>query len=461
VLLAGATMFCTRPMAPAPSAPVALHDCVVSGVAASCGSIPEFENRATRRGRQIDIHFAVVRSTADGHRQAVFSFAGGPGQGSEEMVPLASGWMAPLLATSDLVYVDQRGTGESHVLACDPISMDNPAPTFGHVFDPSLVPRCRKTLEADADLTQYSTDDAVADVDDVRAALGYDTIGLYGVSYGTRMVQAYMRRYREHSRVAVLDGVLPADVNGPLTYAASAQSALARVFAACLRDVTCSVFTRANGAAEFDTALRRFDQGPRAATVHGDDGKAIAVTMTRGDFGYAVRGMLYQRGITASLAGLIHTAAATGNVDGFAQAYAERASRISRSLALGLHLSVLCSEDVPFASDDEIAQATASTFLGRYLFDEYRAACAEWPRAAIRPDARTPVTSRVPTMVVSGAFDPVTPPAFAERVRRSLPLAKWSVDPDGSHGSAQGCSSGLVLSVLETASLSWISDACR
>ena len=130
-------------------------------------------------------------------------------------------------------------------------------------------------------------------------------------------------------------------------------------------------------------------------------------------------------------------------------------------IAEGLHLSVLCAEDVPFASDSEIDAATANTFLGRYLFDEYRAACRDWPRGRLASDFRTPVTVRVPTLLVSGFFDPVTPPAFAERVARSLPLSLSSVAPTGSHGSATGCPRAAVLQVLASGSIDGVPDSCR
>jgi pimeloyl-ACP methyl ester carboxylesterase len=183
--------------------------------------------------------------------------------------------------------------------------------------------------------------------------------------------------------------------------------------------------------------------------------------MTRNDFAYAVRGILYADAGVAELPALITAAAATGDLSEFAQRYWTRAVNLGRSLAHGLHLSVFCAEDIPFATDAEIEAATAGTFMGRYLFDDYRRACALWPRAAIASDFRTPVSARVPVLLISGRFDPVTPPELAERVASSLPLARHIVAPDGAHGVAAGCPRPAVLHLVMRGTLDGMPDVCR
>lgn len=419
-----------------------------------------FENRATRRGRTIDIHFVVVPASPGPARGAVFLFAGGPGQASSDLVFGTAEWTEPLRQTEDLVYVDQRGTGGSHALNCSAEARDNPAAAFGHVFDPSVVARCRAALERNADLRQYTTDNAAADIDEVRAALGYDVVSLYGQSYGTRLAQAYMRRFPRHTRAVVLDGAVPPDIVIPLTYAASAQQSLSRVFAACAVDASCTA-AHPRLPSDFDVLLHRFDGGPIPATVHRRDGTTSSVRMSRGDLGYAVRGMLYAPAAVQQLPDSIAAAARTGNVDVFAQRYFTREIVLGDSIALGTHLSVFCAEDVPFATEAEARTATAGTFLGTYLFDEYRAACSEWPRGEIASDTRAPVASRVPTVLVSGFFDPVTPPQFAAHIAQSLPLARTLVSPAGSHGSVADCPREAALTALGRGTLTDPPPGCR
>jgi len=293
---------------------------------------------------------------------------------------------------------------------------------------------------------------------DVRAALGYMIVSLYGGSDGTRLAQAYLRRFPSQGGSVVLDGVVPFDNAVPVTYAANAQRSLERVFAACAKSAPCQSAHPHTGA-DFERLLQRFDAGPIATHVS-MNGAVVPVRMSRGDLGYAVRGMLYYN-VVARLPDMIAHAAETGDVSEFATAYWKREADLEPAIAFGLHLSVFCAEDVPFPSEHDIEAATAHTFLGRYLFDEYRAACREWPRAPIAPDARTPVASKVPTLLVSGAFDPVTPPAFAESVQHGLAVSLALVATDGSHGSTFGCPRQAVLYVLERGMLAGAPTVCK
>jgi pimeloyl-ACP methyl ester carboxylesterase len=444
---------------PAAIPPLALSPCVVRGVAGECGSLRVVENRATNQGRTIDVHVMVLRSDALRAHEAVFMLAGGPGTGSTSMAPMADGWARPVRASMDVVLIDQRGTGGSHPLACVSSAESNPAAIFGHWEDVTGLQACRARLERDADLTQYTTEAAVLDTDDVRASLGYERITLFGSSYGTRLAQAYARRFPERVRALVLDGVLPFGVHAPVTFAASAQQALDRLVRRCEADPPCRA-THPRLAADFARIVTRLDAGPMPATVRrAADG--VGVSMSRGDFGYAVRGMLYDWNAYETLPGFVSRAAASGDLSDFAQAYWRRHVRFDDTLALGMYLSVLCTEDVPFIRDADVAASSAGTFLGRYLVDQYRAACAVWPRGAVPPDAHIPLTAAVPTLLISGAFDPVTPPEFADRVAQALPLARRILSPFTSHGSAGACARSAVLHVLAGGTLDAMPAVCR
>ena len=430
------------------------------GAPTECGRLTVFENRAARSGRRIDIHFMVIRADQPGVRRASFLFAGGPGQGSTMMAPLANGWARPLRATQDIVMVDQRGTGRSHPLHCPFNREADPAAAFGHVFDPEAVARCRAALEQDADLTQYTTDHAVEDVEDIRARLGYERVSVFGGSYGTRMAQAYVRRYPGRVSAVVLDGVVPFDNAVPLTYARSAQQALDRVFAACATIPSCSQ-AHPRPADDMAAILRRLIAAPARAAVTQRTGPPVTVHVSAGDFAYAVRGILYSASTAMELPDLLGRATATGDLTEFAQRYFDREVGFAGTLAHGVHFSVLCSEDVAFPTERDIVEATSGTFIGRYLFDQYRLACGRWPRAAIRPDARTPVAARVPTLLISGWFDPSTPPAFAERVARSLPESRLVVSPTTAHGSVTGCARPAAVHVLASGSFAGMPEVCK
>jgi pimeloyl-ACP methyl ester carboxylesterase len=274
------------------------------------------------------------------------------------------------------------------------------------------------------------------------------------------MAQAYLRRHPERVRAVVLDGVAPFDNALPVTYARSAQQALDRVFAACAATPRCRA---AHPAPSDDLAaiLRRLAAGPVTATITRPTGPPAIVQVRTGDFTYAVRGLLYNVRTALQLPDMLGRAAATGRLDEFAQRYFDREAGFVGRLMLGLHFSVLCPEDVAFPTEREIADATSGTFIGRYLFDEYRGACAQWPRTPIMPDARTPVSARVPVLLVSGWFDPTTPPEFAERVARSLPEHRLLVVPQSAHGSVGGCAAPAAAHLLASGSFTGMPEVCR
>ena len=74
----------------------------------------------------------------------------------------------------------------------------------------------------------------------MRAALGYSTLNLYGISYGTRVAQHYMRRYPDRVRTAILDGVVPAEVALGPDVAIEAQRAIDSTLQRCARDAACA-----------------------------------------------------------------------------------------------------------------------------------------------------------------------------------------------------------------------------
>jgi hypothetical protein len=182
--------------------------------------------------------------------------------------------------------------------------------------------------------------------------------------------------------------------------------------------------------------------------------------MSRGDFGYAIRGILYNARGAQELPGMITRAAATGDVSEFAQRYWERQVAFSRTFSTGLHLSVLCAEDIPFIPPGDVAAAVANTFLGEYLVAEYRRACAAWPVAPVQLDFTRPVSGVVPTLLISGYFDPVTPPSFADAVAKTLSVSWHEVARQGAHGSVGFCVADALL-VLQSGTLNGVTGACR
>ncbi|HEX3474866.1 MAG TPA: alpha/beta hydrolase [Kofleriaceae bacterium] len=413
-----------------------LAPCNLDGVTGPvlCGSYAVWENRATRQGRKIDLRIVVLPALGpDVAPDPVVEFAGGPGDAAGNAV---RDWaqQREVRAHRDIVLVDQRGTGASHRLDCK-IPRD-PGDVQAY-FEPSLPPaevhRCRGELEQSADLAQYTTSIAADDLDEVRGWLGYDKINLHGGSYGTRAAQVYLRRHGDHVRSALLIGVAAMDQYLPLFHARDGKHSLDRLFEACAGAPACAA-AFPDLRAEHERVLAGLDRERGRATVDSPvDHHPVAVTIPRDIFAEQIRFSLYSAGVSSVTPFVIHRAA-QGDFEPFARMAMSWEPAFRGILAYGMHLSVTCAEDVPFITPAMVESATAGTYLRGYRVLQQVAACRDWPRGEIPAGYHQPVRSDVPVLLVSGPYDPVTPPRFAAGVARQLPHAVQLTIPDGHHG---------------------------
>src|SRR5262245_51020190 len=362
------------------------------GKGAECRVLMVAENPEAPGGRKIPIRYAVLKATGPSPRpEAVFLFSGGPGAASTEMVGFVNGGpLAPILQNRDIVLVDQRGSGGSNPLMCPAALKQHPERAFGTLFPPVAIKECQAKLPQVADLTRYTTDYAIGDIELVRQALGYPKLILYGGSYGTRIAQAYARRFPDKTEALILDGVVPFDFSLPLSYAATLQESIERIIA---RNDSVPDLRK-----QWDALVARFKQGPVEVTVTPRSGTPVKVGMSLGDFGYAVRGVLYRGDLSRQLPARIAEAAKSGTVDWFAGRYYSRAADFEEDFADGLHLAAVCNEELVWIKDSDIGPATSKSFIGTYLIDQYRAACKGWPRAKVAADFQRPLTAPIPTL---------------------------------------------------------------
>src|ERR1043166_4228213 len=225
------------------SSRLSLHPCQLPGIQGDvrCGTYEVFEDRAAKSGRTIKLKIVVLKSLGSKSApDAIFPLHGGPGAPATGLVEMAKDMLKPVRQDHDLVFVDQRGTGESNPLICD-IADDSHdlASFFGGVLPADKVRACREKLQEHADLRLYTTPIAMDDLDDVRAALGYNKIDLVGLSYGTLASQVYMRQHPEHVRSVFLVGVATPNMKQPLLFPRSAQHAMDLLFVDCTADETC------------------------------------------------------------------------------------------------------------------------------------------------------------------------------------------------------------------------------
>ena len=434
--LPGAGPAVTRPATPPTFTPCRLqHPSGLAAFAAECTTLRVPENPSQPGGRSIEL--SIARVPAISRRKAldpVFLIAGGPGMGSQAMYPTVAAAFARIGRERDLVLVDQRGTGGSAALDCefgeDELAEVEPAAV------PALARRCLDALTArPQDVRQYTTSIAVQDLERVRVALGYGWINLYGVSYGTRVAQHYLRRHPKAVRSVILDGVVPPQlVLGP-AMALDAEAALTRILARCAADAACA---QAFG----DPALRYRSLRAALETQPVDLSVADPATGTPRTLRFGARHLgavlrlaSYGDAQASLLPMALHEAQVKRNFTPLAGLFLISTSGLRDTVAFGMNSTVVCAEDIPFVDAARIDRAAlAGTYLGTEMLDSLRAICSVWPRGPVDADFREPLTSDVPVLLLSGSDDPVTPPSNAVAAMPGLRHARHLVIDGEGHG---------------------------
>jgi pimeloyl-ACP methyl ester carboxylesterase len=413
-----------------------LNDCQPARIPgpAKCGTFEVYENRATKEGRKISLNILLLPATGDKREpDPIVYFAGGPGSAATEDAIGFAQEFAKIREHRDLLFVDQRGTGKSHPLNCKFFDPNDLQSYLGYFFPLEDVRKCRPQLEAIADLKLYTTDIAIDDMDEVRAALGYDKLNLFGGSYGTRAALTYLKRYPQHVRMATLQGVAPANAYMPGDFPLHNERALNGVIAECAADEACNK-AFPNLKEEAKALLDQLIKRPVEVEVEKPGSKErVKVKLSRDLMAEAIRYMLYSPGPASRVPVIIHLAA-QGNFVPLTQTALQYRKFLVGSDSNGMYLSVTCAEDLPWIKPGEGERMGANTFLGDYRLRQQREACALWPRGEVRRDYADPVHADVPVLILTGEWDPVTPPSNGDAIAKGLKNSLHIVVPHGAHG---------------------------
>ncbi len=425
---------------------------------AYCGTLTVFENRETRQGRTIDLKIVVLPALGnDAAPDPLFVLAGGPGQGAAKMARQVRELFGRIQARRDIVLVDQRGTGDSNGLECR--SNDDLLASINE-SDEAGLERLRTCLAGyDADTRFYTTPIAMDDLDDVRAFLGYETINIYGGSYGTRAALVYLRQHEARVRAVVLDGVAPTDMRLPLYFARDAQRALDRLIADCAADAACAA--KHPRLAERARALfARLEAAPPTMRLtHPRTGVAEVVQVQAALVANIVAGALY----SPLLSSLVPELLARAEADDFQGmlALATAGEAAGENMSAGMQLSVICAEDAPRVTEADIARESAGSLFARHLLASRLKACEFWPKGTVPASYYEPVRSSVPVLVLSGDLDPVTPPSWGEVVAEHLPNARHITAPATGHGVVgTGCGLRMVAAFIDQGSAEEVDTSC-
>jgi pimeloyl-ACP methyl ester carboxylesterase len=445
---------------------LALKACRVKGVdtEVQCATLEVIENRDTKHGRKIRLNIVVLPALARVKEpDPIFLFAGGPGQASGDLAREALAMLRELNTKRDIVLIDQRGTGKSNFLNCKA-----PTPTDAELANSALrdakeiklTIACRDELTQRADLTQYTTTIAMADYDEVRAALGYNKINLFGASYGTRSSMEYLRRYPDHVRSVVIDGVAPPSMALPGWFSRDAGAAYDKVLADCAKEARCAA-QFPNLKADVSALLTELGKAPKKTRiVDAVTGVAKEVEITHDMVLLSIFTALYVPEYAALLPSSI-TKARAGDYSPLLGLGGVLAESTEDKMAGGMHLSVICAEDMPRLTPAFVEAEAKREPFGRMFIDKMAKACEIWPKGKLAADFVTPVKSDKPVLIFSGGLDPVTPAVHGDEVKSSLSNAKHIIAQQIGHGVAShACGPKLVKAFIEKASVAGLDETC-
>ena len=399
-----------------------------------CGTLEVPESRDQPEGRRIGLNVVVVPAqSAEPPPEAVFIFEGGPGGAATKRAG-GSVWAGRVRAR-DIVLVDQRGTGASHPLDCDlGGGMDEQPGVLRDMFPPDDVRECAASLATGADLTRYTSIEHADDIEDVRRRLGYDAIHLRGGSYGTAAMMTFAQRHPESVRTMFgigLNSPLRSNLaeRGPMT-----ERALGRLTELCDGDEACAGVGR-DLDGRIAALLAALEAEPRTVRIADPqaDGEPLDLVLTHDWMAEMLRLNLYFGFTSRALPWAVGRAQA-GDWEPLTQ-MAILVQRMFRStLSYGVLLTVQCSEFMDFDVDAALERGS-ETIFGNYRLEQQVQGCAAWPhQRRHRLGVEEPRALDVPTLLLSGYLDPVTPPDYAEEVRTLFPNTLHVVLPEGHHG---------------------------
>ena len=273
----------SRPTPPSPLPKATLTACTVYGLAARCGNVRVPQDWAHPAGPTMKLQVVVLPATTTSHPAAPLFVLGGwngddIGFGGTVLNDMT--WAAQafrqLNQTTDLVFVEQRGTPGSGLQTCPGLEdwLASPAAIQ------AAARRCLALVSRDP--RHDTTPEAVLDLDQVRQALGYGKINIYGVSYGVTTGLAYLQRDGSHVRAAVLDSGSLLPVPEEQLDAAHARHAFDQLASRCAATPACA--RSYNPAADLATIVARLTAHPAQVTLSGPGGQNQTLTVTAATF---------------------------------------------------------------------------------------------------------------------------------------------------------------------------------
>ncbi len=422
------------------------------GASLECGYVTVPETRGEQPAGMVQLAVAIYHSkSAAPAPDPVIYLSGGPGGAAvADLAQLYDEFIAPLQAERDVIIFDQRGVGLSkpslecyeYAAASEQDLKENLSPAEQAEVYPQAFRRCRDRLTSlGINLAAYTSAANAADVRDLALALGYEQVNLYGISYGTRLALTVMRDHPDIVRSAVLDSVEPVDEPMYNGQAARTDRVLRKIFDGCAADRNCHAAYPALEE-DFYALLERLDREPATVWAKSPGEKMYEVQMDGDTVLAAIFLSSYHNSLIRYIPQMIEDAY-QGDYD-LAEWLVGYAAGSEDGISVGMMTSVNCHEEVFATTPEQIAAdyeayGHVATFAYDVVYGEPETLfgiCREWGAAPFDPIEGEPVSGDIPALVLAGEYDPITPPAYSQRVAQQLSRSYYYEFPGVGHGAS-------------------------
>ncbi len=413
----------------------------------SCGYVILPQDYDEPAGSRVELFYALIQSANPQPKpDPLVYLVGGPGSSGSRLLPSSfRRYLRAFAADRDIIVVDQRGTG----LSKPPLYCDEARSRINEILQSShqehaelmldVLRQCHRRLsQNDIRFDAFHSENIARDMVNVLLSLGYERWNLVGVSYGSRLALAMMRDYPQHLRSVILDSVYPPQADIYLDSYYNGERALRVLFDACLTSDSCNE-RYPNLDRVFYALYHRLNASPMTVGYPLSQRQTLTIEIS----GYRLYdwtfSWLYAVDSIQAVPGLIYDLHQGRLRDAVRMGVNYEA--LLTALSLGMHYTVQCQEEYMLPLERDYASVIAahphlSGYLGYAVegISTIQELCGLWQAKARPAIANSPVESDIPTLLLSGDFDPITPPAYADMTADTLATSYSFVLPQVGHG---------------------------
>lgn len=396
-----------------------------------CGYVPVPADHSDPEGGTLRLAVAIIHSP-NPQPDPILFLAGGPGDSGVVRAPLTAVAYARLLETRDLILFDQRGAGMSQPsLACPQIttSMFADQTAFAEALE-SMIACSHELQTAYGSLNRFNTQQSANDAVVIGTTLGYEQINLLGVSYGTRLGLTIITEHPESIRSAVLDSVIPLQLNVYEEIAQGFDHALTQIEKLCAADLLCNL--------AYPNIRQRFyaiyDQFAANSTTTERQHQITGELLSQ----FVMMSLYRRESVSSLLATLTDIEARDFNA---LDDWLEDMPTNAGGVGVGMTMAVMCADQGTRTSPERVSNSESAFHpaltpdfgifgLGGVTL------CQAWQQgnAFATPGQDRAATSAIPILLLAGQFDPVTPPYWARLAAETLPNGQVIEAANMGHG---------------------------